>query len=183
SMTNFTVTEFESLWAMVDDTMNTAWMEGRGRRSTTSPKDALFMALAVLKHFSTWEKHAPDFGYKAPTFEKLIMRVLHSVQPVLYVELIRVPSMSNLSNSDRRFDHFSYALYEVDVTFQPAQRPTGRFAEQKHYFSGKLHLYGYKIEASVSPEGRCVAMSESFPGSVHDLTICTSALPFTRPTC
>ncbi|KAF0710544.1 hypothetical protein AaE_012476 [Aphanomyces astaci] len=171
SMTNFTVTEFESLWAMVDDAMNTAWMEGRGRRSTTSPKDALFMALTVLKHFSTWEKHAADFGYKAPTFEKLIMRVLHAVQPVLYGELIRVPSMSDLSNSDRRFDHFPYALYAVDVKFQPAQRPTGRFAEQKHYFSGKHHLYGYKIEASVSPEGRCVAMSESFPGSVHDLTI------------
>ncbi|KAF0708388.1 hypothetical protein AaE_013231, partial [Aphanomyces astaci] len=99
------------------------------------------------------------------------MRVLHAVQPVLYDELIRVPSMSDLSNSDRRFDHFPYALYAVDVKFQPAQRPRGRCAEQKHFFSKKHHLHGYNIEASVSSEGRCVAVSESFPGSVHDLTI------------
>ncbi|ETV64237.1 hypothetical protein H257_18845 [Aphanomyces astaci] len=148
SMTNFTVTKFKSLWAMVNDAMNTARMEGCSRRSTTSPKDELFMALP-----------------------KLVMRVLHAGQPVLYDGLIRVPSMSDLSNSDRRFDHFPYALYAVDVKFQPALRPKERFVEQKHYFIGKIHLYGYKIEANVSTEGRCVAMCESFPGSVHDLTI------------
>ncbi|RHY38104.1 hypothetical protein DYB37_012725 [Aphanomyces astaci] len=129
-------------------------MEGCSRRSTTSPKDELFMALTVLKYFSAWERHAADFGYKAPTFEKLVMRVLHAGQPVLYDGLIRVPSMSDLSNSDRRIDHFPYALYAVDVKFQPALRPKERYVEQKHYFIGKIH-----------------AMCESFPGSVHDLTI------------
>ncbi|ETV88735.1 hypothetical protein H257_00249 [Aphanomyces astaci] len=115
ALTNFTVSEFEFLWSFVDDAINNAWMEGRGHRCATSPKEALFMALTVLKHYCTWEKHAVDFGFKAPTLQKLIMRVL-------------------------------------------AVR-------------GKHSFYGYKIEAAVSPDGRCVAMSASHPGSVHDLTI------------
>ncbi|ETV99643.1 hypothetical protein H310_07712 [Aphanomyces invadans] len=78
TMTNFTVSEFEALWAMVDHALTSAWLEGRGRRSPTSPKDAFFMTLIVLKYFCTWDKHAADFGYKAPTFEKLIMRVIHN---------------------------------------------------------------------------------------------------------
>ncbi|KAF0707827.1 hypothetical protein AaE_013452 [Aphanomyces astaci] len=171
TMTNFTITEFETLWSIVDDTMNAAWMEGRGRRSTTTPKDGLFMALVVLKLFAIWDKHAADFGYKPPTFEKLIIRVLTVIEPVLTDRFIALKPMSDLTDFGCRFANYPYAMYAVDVKFQPAQRPTGRFAEQKHYFSGKHHLYAYKIEACVSPDGRCVAMSEAFPGSVHDLTI------------
>ncbi|ETV76561.1 hypothetical protein H257_09560 [Aphanomyces astaci] len=78
---------------------------------------------------------------------------------------------SSLRESRHQFEHHPYALYAVDVKFQPSLRPTGRFAKQKHYYSGKHGMYGYKIEATVSPNGRCVAMSESHPGSVHDFTI------------
>ncbi|ETV89984.1 hypothetical protein H310_15175, partial [Aphanomyces invadans] len=41
----------------------------------------------------------------------------------------------------------------------------------KHYFSGKHKLYGFKIEASISPEGLLVDMSPNEPGSVFDLTM------------
>ncbi|ETV66229.1 hypothetical protein H257_17271 [Aphanomyces astaci] len=146
-------------------------VSGRGRRCSTSPKDSLFMALTVMKHFSTWDKHAADFGFKAPTFEKLIMRVVMTIEPLFSEQLIVCPTMTSLTAASRRFSNFPYALYTVDVKFQPSLRPTGRFAEQKHYFSGKHHMYGYKIEAAVSPDGRCVAMSDAHPGSVHDLTI------------
>ncbi|RHY21277.1 hypothetical protein DYB32_009856, partial [Aphanomyces invadans] len=171
SLTNFTVSEFETLWSFVDDAMNSAWLEGRGRRSTTSPKDSFFMALTVLKHYSSWDKHAADFGFKAPTFEKLVMRVFTVVEPVLYERLIAPQSMASLAQSGHLFANFPYAAYAVDVKFQPSLRPMGRFAEQKRYYSGKHGLYGYKIEAAVSPEGLCVAMSSSHPGSVHDFTI------------
>ncbi|RHY84110.1 hypothetical protein DYB35_013946 [Aphanomyces astaci] len=65
-----------SLWSIVDDALNAAWREGRGRKSTTSPKDCLFMTLTVMKHFCSWDKHAADFGFKAPTFEMMIMRTV-----------------------------------------------------------------------------------------------------------
>ncbi|KAF0708354.1 hypothetical protein AaE_013251 [Aphanomyces astaci] len=171
TLTNFTVTEFETLWSFVDTAMQSAWMEGRGRRSPTSPKDAMFMALTVLKHFSSWEKHAADYGFKAPTFEKLIMRVLSVIEPIFYRRFITPVTMAELTQSGQRFAHFPYALYAVDVKFQPSNRPAGRFAEQKHYFSGKHHLYGYKIEAAVLP---MCCHSTADPGSVHDLTIMNS---------
>ncbi|ETV63568.1 hypothetical protein H257_19505 [Aphanomyces astaci] len=147
-MTNSTASEFETLWSVVDTVMHSAWMEGRGRRSLTSPKDSLFMTLVVLKHFSSWDKHAADFGYKAPTFEKLIMRVIVVVQPVVYDHFIVAQSMQSLRESRHQFEHHPYALYAVDHG-----------------------MYGYKIEATVLPNGRCVAMSESHPGSVHNFTI------------
>ncbi|RQM30380.1 hypothetical protein B5M09_012747 [Aphanomyces astaci] len=103
TLTNFTVTEFETLWSFVDTAMQSAWMEGRGRRSPTSTKDAMFMALTVLKHFSSWEKHAADYGFKAPTFEKLIMRVLSVIELIFYRRFITSVTMAELTQSDNFF--------------------------------------------------------------------------------
>ncbi|ETV79558.1 hypothetical protein H257_06822 [Aphanomyces astaci] len=60
--------------------------------------------------------------------------------------------------------------------FPPAHLPTGRFGEQKHYFSGKHKLYGFKIEASVSPECLLVDMSPHEAWSVSDLNMFPSRL-------
>ncbi|KAG2786832.1 hypothetical protein PC129_g19196 [Phytophthora cactorum] len=39
--------------------------------------------------------------------------------------------------------------------FQPAYGPSGRFTEQKVYFSAKYKLYGIKIECSVGATSCC----------------------------
>ncbi|OWZ08273.1 hypothetical protein PHMEG_00019215 [Phytophthora megakarya] len=70
------------------------------------------------------------------------------------------------------FPNYPYAPYALDVKFQPAYRPSGRFAEQKHYFSGNHKLYGFKIECAVVPPGLAVHVSKHYPGSVSDITIC-----------
>ncbi|ETV90412.1 hypothetical protein H310_14799 [Aphanomyces invadans] len=109
---------------------------------------------------------------KAPTLEKMVMRVIESVQPVLYEHYVTMPTMAELREKGSLFRNNPYAKYATDVKFQPSNRPTGRFGEQKHYFSVKHKLYGLKIEASVSPEGLLVDMSAHEPGS---LTKATSA--------
>ncbi|ETV77330.1 hypothetical protein H257_08776 [Aphanomyces astaci] len=81
-----------------------------------------------------------------------------------------------MTSLGQKFVHYPYALYATDVKFQPSHRPSGRFGEQKHYFSGKHKLYGLKIEASVSPDGRLVDMSPHVPGSVADLTLIRNRL-------
>ncbi|ETV77321.1 hypothetical protein H257_08767 [Aphanomyces astaci] len=124
SLANFTVSVIKSLWSIVDDALNAAWLEGRGRKSTTSPKDCLFMTLT-------------------------------SIELVLSNKFIVCPSMATLNETGCRFTNHAYASYAVE----------------KHYFSGKHHLYDNKIETAVSPHGRCVSMSYVHPGSVHDLTI------------
>jgi len=68
----------------------------------------------------------------------------------------------------------------VDVTFQQANRPSGNMQEGKKYFSGKHHLYGYKFELSVRPNGLASAYSQHHPGSVADITILESRLDINK---
>ncbi|ETV74063.1 hypothetical protein H257_11374 [Aphanomyces astaci] len=122
--------------------------------------DALLMTLTVLKHYNTWGKHTLDLGFKAPTFQKLILRVVEVGMPVFYAEFVKMPNMS-----------------ELRAQFQSTERPTRRHDEAKPYFSAKHNLYGLKIEASVPPpQGLLVDMSESHCGAVADLTIMRSRI-------
>jgi hypothetical protein len=82
-MTNFTLAEFNEVFAVVESAFNAQWVYGRERKSKTTLKDALFMALTVLKHFGTCQKHAADFKMKAPTFEKNIYKAFEIISPVL----------------------------------------------------------------------------------------------------
>ncbi|KAG2829994.1 hypothetical protein PC129_g6679 [Phytophthora cactorum] len=176
TLTNFTLTEFHFLWAHVELELTSRWASGRGRKSTTTAKDASMMFLCVLKHYGTWQKHAIDFGFKAPTFEKMMYRVLEIVTPVLNKAFICPPSMATQRANSSTFRHYPYALYATDVKFQPALRPTGRFSEAKHYFSNKHKLYGLIVEASVAFPGRLVFLTNHTPGSVSDITIMANHL-------
>ncbi|KAF0707425.1 Aste57867_6617 [Aphanomyces stellatus] len=90
-MTNFTSAEFDVLWSLVETPLNSRWNEGRGARSTISPKDAFFMTLTVFKHYNAWDKHAIDFGFKPPTFQKTIMRVVDVLTSCLLQVLRQLP--------------------------------------------------------------------------------------------
>ncbi|RLO13236.1 hypothetical protein DYB28_004592 [Aphanomyces astaci] len=175
-MTNFTRREFDVLWAVAELPSKASWNDGRGSKSKTTPMNALFMRLTVLKHYDTWEKHALDFGFKAPTFQKLILRFIEVVMAVVYAEFVKMTDMSELRAQDHTFGNNPYALYATNVKFQPTERPTGRHGEVKPYFIAKHKLYGLKIEASVSPQGLLVAMSEAHRGAVADLTIMRSRM-------
>ncbi|ETV65746.1 hypothetical protein H257_17632 [Aphanomyces astaci] len=116
--------------------------------SPTSPKDAFFMTLTVLKHYQTWEMQATHFKFKAPTFQKLITLVIAVIESIFFRHFVKMPSMTDLRNKD-------------------AVLPT----TPRHYFSGKHKLYGLKVEASVSTEILCVDMSAHLPGLMKDLTM------------
>jgi hypothetical protein len=85
--------------------------------------------------------------------------------------------MDRQTEMHQLFDNFPYALYALDVKFQPAFRPGGRFGEQMRYFSGKHKLYGFKIECAVIRPGIAVHVSRHYPGSTSDLNICLKNLP------
>ena len=57
---------------------------GKGRKSATKPKDAFLYVLCVLKHYTTWEKHAFDFHMKTVLFEKIVLKIIGIVEPVFY---------------------------------------------------------------------------------------------------
>ncbi|DBA03324.1 TPA: hypothetical protein N0F65_011683 [Lagenidium giganteum] len=139
---NFDAAQFDVLWALVKDAELPKWSMGRGRRHITRPKDAVLMMLTVLKHYDTWEKH-----------------------------LIRPVTVKEQRDRQMVFKYYPRALYATDVKFQPANRPTGLFPEQKWCFSGKHWQYGFKLECAVAYPGIAVHLSQHYPGLVHDMTI------------
>ncbi|KAH9108303.1 hypothetical protein AeMF1_016517 [Aphanomyces euteiches] len=134
TMTNFSNVEF---WGVCEEHVHAAWYDGRGRQNQTSTKDAFFMLLCVMKHYDSWDRHALDFGMRSPTFEKVVMRILNLVEPCLFEQFVRPIAMETLATTSKRFHRFLEALYATDVKFQPANRPSGTFADAKRYFSGK----------------------------------------------
>jgi hypothetical protein len=58
----------------------------------------------------------------------------------------------------------------VDCTEQPIQRP-GADAVQRAHYSGKRKRHTPKTEYVVTAQGRIASVSDSHPGSRHDLTI------------
>ncbi|ETV78949.1 hypothetical protein H257_07736 [Aphanomyces astaci] len=87
--------------------------------------------LVTLKHYNAWDNHALDFRMKAPTFGKIVHRVLDIVEPVLYQHYVKPSSMTDQVRKGHVFSNFPSALYCTDVKFQPSYRPTGRFDECK----------------------------------------------------
>ncbi|KAF0725683.1 hypothetical protein Ae201684P_009079 [Aphanomyces euteiches] len=171
TMTNFSMSEFNSLWGLCEADVNASWYEGRGRRNQTSAKDAFFMLLTVLKHYNTWDKYAADFNLRVPTFERMMHRMIKITEPVLVSLLIPPVFMSAQRRRSFLFDNFPQALYATDVKFQPANRPHLSYLDAKHYYSYKHKLYGFKLEGSVAQAGRYVNVCDHSPGSVSDLTI------------
>ncbi len=54
-MCKFTLPELRRLYAIMQECIVTSWNVGRGRRSTLTPMDVLFMCLVVLKHGGSWD--------------------------------------------------------------------------------------------------------------------------------
>lgn len=58
----------------------------------------------------------------------------------------------------------------IDGKEQRTQRPTGH-AAQKPYYSGKKKAHTLKSQIGAAPNGRIESVSDSYPGSMHDLTV------------
>lgn len=174
-MTNFTPSEFSTIWSGIETHVLSTWNTGRGRKSSQQPKDVLFMLLTVLKHAGHWDFLGKMFHIKGPTFEKLIYGFLSCISEVLYSTFVdefrERATMARAVQQGKLFTEFPYCMYATDVTFQQTNRPSGNIQEAKLYFSGKHKLYGYKTEVSVGPRGYAVNCTLHKPGSVADIDI------------
>lgn len=79
--------------------------------------------------------------------------------------------MSCLHSENKKFENLDSALLVVDVYFHRSYRPSGRFSDVKHYFSGKHYSYGLKIESAHYPNGLSAHVSSHHPDSTHDFAI------------
>lgn len=109
------------------------------------------------------------------TLERTVVRIVSILADFLCNQTIvkweNEYTMSVLKQKKKVFKNHPYALYATDVIFFQANRPSGNHQESKPYFSNKHKQYGYKMEASVLPNGLLVNYFGHFPGSVSDITI------------
>ncbi|RQM29211.1 hypothetical protein B5M09_011706 [Aphanomyces astaci] len=175
SLTNFSPSEFDLLWADLRHFVSKNWNVGSGRKSEVTARDLLLMMLASMKHCGKSDVVALVFSQKPPTFEKRVLGYIKAVHPFFmrsYVaQLAEQWSMKNLIASGNQFKNFPFARYATDVTFQQTNTPCGSYAEKKHYYSGKHSLYGHKVEISVVPNGFAIFCTEHYKGSISDKTI------------
>ncbi|ETV78023.1 hypothetical protein H257_08240 [Aphanomyces astaci] len=113
-------------------------------------RDLLLMLLTSHKHCGAWDVVAAMFKQKVATFEKRVMKFLM----VLYPFVMR-----------------KYVTAQTNV-------PSGSYAEKKLFYSGRHHLYGHKVEASVFPNGFAINCTSYYKGSVSDKTIFDENLDF-----
>jgi len=175
-ITSFTLQEINSLYDPIELEVFAEWVSGKGKKPKVSPKDAFFMMLVVFKTYGSWDFHAANFRMKTSTFLKTVTRIMDIIEPLLCANYIKKPCLDDLHAENQLFENYPYALYATDVRFQQSLRPSGNVNEVKNYFSGKHHLYGYKIEYSVAPNGQCVHLTKHYPGAKSDLTICRENL-------
>ena len=67
----------------------------------------------------------------------------------------------------------------IDCTEQPIQRPKDQATQRAHY-SGKKKRHTLKTEYIIADNGRIVSVSDSHPGSRHDLTIRRAGPPLPK---
>lgn len=115
------------------------------------------------------------FRIQRPTFERTMVGFVKILAPhsyTVYVESVQKKhTWDKLEDEDELFDKFKFAVDAVDVTFQQSNRPSGLMRDGCYYFSGKHHLYGFKMEVSVRLNGLALDVSNHYGGSVSEIVI------------
>ena len=75
-----------------------------------------------------------------------------------------------VGKADQVMAAFPAVRLVIDGKEQRTERPTG-YSRQKPYYSGKKKAHTLKSQIGVAPNGRIESVSDSYPGSMHDLTV------------
>ena len=75
-----------------------------------------------------------------------------------------------VGKADQVMAAFPEVRLVIDGKEQRTERPKG-YAAQKPYYSGKKKAHTLKSQVGVAPNGRIESVSDSYPGSTHDLTV------------
>ena len=142
---------------------------GAGRKHTLTLADRLLM---LLIYYRTYTTHA-FLGFLFGVDDSAVCRNINPLQPLL-AGIFRIPERRN------KLDPEEFRELFFDATERPTRRPT---TGQREFYSGKKKRHTIKNQIVTArrtkPPGpgkkpqrlRIAAVSESFPGSVHDKKI------------
>lgn len=136
-----------------------------GRNFKLNLADMLMMLLIYYRSYIS----QAFVGYLFGIDDSRVCRLMKRLEPLL----ARVVAI-------RKERHLSQEEVEnliIDATEQPIERPK---KGQKKYYSGKKKRHTLKTEIRITPQGRIVHVSKSFPGCVHDFAVYKNGPPVHR---
>lgn len=139
-------------------------------------RDRLVMALVWLKVYPTYEVLGFFFSLAKPNARTNVEEILDTLEAMAEFPLERpCKDRKKLRSVEAVMDAFPEVTWVIDSKEQRIRRPGGRDEEgnsrQKRYYSGKKKAHTLKTQIAVRPDGLIEALSESVPGSTHDLTL------------
>jgi hypothetical protein len=160
---------------------------GCGRSYTHSLRDRLVMALVWLRMYPTYEMLGFFFSLHKTNARQNVEDVLETLLSMTVFGFERpAKERPKLSSLKAVMDAFPEVVLVIDSKEQRIRRPSGSGGEdeasprsfpaslpsdQRPYFSGKKKAHTLKTQVAVRPDGLIEAVSESVPGSTHDLTL------------
>jgi hypothetical protein len=181
SLTGLTLPQYEQLFAEVAERYAVAEAarltrpqrqraRGAGRKYKLSLEDRLLLALVWLRVYPTYEVLGLLFDLDKGAVCRNLDRMLTVLRQVTAVDLSWPADGQRQRRWADLLTDFPDVTAIIDATEQRIQRPQGQ-AAQKPYYSGKKKSHTLKTQVQLAPDGGIQDVSDSVPGSVHDLTL------------
>lgn len=143
---------------------------GAGRKYKLPLEDRLLLALVWLRVYPTYEVLSLLFDLDKGAVCRNLDRMLTVLRQVTAVDLSWPADDQRKRRWADVLTDFPDVVAIIDATEQRIQRPKGQ-AAQKPYYSGKKKAHTLKTQVQIAPDGGIQGVSDSVPGSVHDLTL------------
>jgi hypothetical protein len=144
---------------------------GAGRPHAHAAADRLLMALLWLRVYPTYEVLGFFFALHKRNAQLNVRSVLEVLDGLDAFPLGRPDKgRKKLRSAAEVMTAFPQVRYLIDAKEQRINKPQGE-AAQRPYYSGKKKAHTLKTQVVVNPRGQVEAVSDSVPGSTHDLTL------------
>src|SRR5215218_3563686 len=144
---------------------------GAGRRYDNGAADRLLMALMWLRVYPTYEVLGFFFSLHKRNAQLNVLAALEVLDSLSDFPFGRPgPDRKKARSAAEVMAAFPQVRVIIDAKEQRINKPQGE-EKQKPYYSGKKKAHTIKTQVVVDTRGRIEAVSESVPGSTHDLTL------------
>jgi hypothetical protein len=147
---------------------------GAGHPHRHDDRHRLLLALVWLRVYPTYELLGFYFGLhkrNAQLNVRAVLEILQTLGDFPFDRPDRDHTRRALSTPAQVMDAFPQVRLVVDGKEQRIQRPQQDDAARKPYYSGKKKAFTLKCQVAVGPDGLIESVSDSVPGSTHDLTL------------
>jgi hypothetical protein len=144
---------------------------GAGHPFALDDRTRLAVALVWLRVYPTYELLGWLFGLDKSNAWHNVRDVLATLEALATFPFERpAADRRKLDTVGAVMDAFPQVRLVIDGKEQGCRRPTS-WDDQKPFYSGKRKRHTAKTQVACRPDGRIGAVSDSVPGSTHDLTL------------